>query len=801
MNWPGRASNRSSVNEKIYFSKGAEMINRKNIDNNLRPFKHVLAKIKKIDLSGLKDDQVKALSISLKKRAINGEKTEDLMPGLFAVVFEAVKRTLDITPFDVQLIAAAAMTDGRIIEMPTGEGKTLAAVFTACLNALSGKGVHVLTFNDYLAKRDALWMKPVYDFLGFSVLYINEGMSIKARKEAYNADITYVTAKEAGFDYLKSFLAYDVDSIVQRGFHLAIIDEADSILIDEARIPLVIAGDIPSLVEIEKKIFKTVSGLERDTHFETDEYSDNIYLTERGVAYIEKSLLLDNLYDSRNIDILAKANVILQAQFLLKKDVDYIVRNNEIMLVDEFTGRIVKNRQWPDGLHAAVELKEGLIPQNKGVVMNSITLQNFLKLYPDICGMTGTATSASPEFDEFYNKTVTVIPPNKPCARVDHPDEIFMHRDAKFRAISEEIRKGHAAGRPILVGTGSIEESEYLADMLKEDISDIFVLNARNDEEEAMIISNAGKLSAVTISTNMAGRGVDIQLGGKSKEEYKKVCSLGGLYVMGTNRYESVRIDNQLRGRAGRQGDPGESRFFISLEDSLIVKYRINEAIPPQFRNIRQDGPLHNQAINRAVVHTQKIVEGQIFDAKLTLSKYSYLPDDQRKIVHKKRDNILRGLASLSVLDKTDPEKYRDLLTRVSESEYLRAQREIELYAVNKSWADYLLYIESAMDGVQVISMVKGDPFLNFNRRLIEGFDNLEKQINDEILEIYGTLIIKEGKIDLKEMGIMGPSSTRTYLVHDGTELQNFLNDFNASISAPLYAFYLYMDKYKKNKK
>jgi len=778
------------------------MINSKNIDNNLKPFKKTLFEIKKYNLSSLEDSQIAAMSQKLKDRAVNGETPQTLMPEAFAIVFEAVKRTLGITPFDVQLVAAAAMASGRIIEMPTGEGKTLAAVFVAYLRALSGEGVHVLTFNDYLAKRDALWMKPVYEFLNISVRYINEGMKIKERKEAYDAEITYVTAKEAGFDYLKNFLAYDTDSIVQRVFHFAVIDEADSILIDEARIPLVIAGDIPSMVEIEKKIFNTVSTLEKEIHFDTDEYADNIFLTEKGVAFVEKDLKLNNLYDEKNIDIQAKINVILQAQFLLKKDVDYIVKNDEILLVDEFTGRIMKNRQWPDGLHAAVELKEGLIPKSRGIVMNTITLQNFLKLYPVICGMTGTACSAAPEFREFYNKSVTVIPPNKPGIRIDQPDVIFTHKAAKFAAIAEEIRRVHATGRPILAGTGSIEESEYLAGMLIADIKDISVLNAKKDEEEAGIISNAGMLSAVTISTNMAGRGVDIHLGGREAIDHAKICALGGLYVIGTNRYESVRIDNQLRGRAGRQGDPGESRFFISLEDNLIVKFRINDVIPDEYKDIKQNRPLQNSAVNKAIVHTQRVVEGQIFDSKLTLSKYSYIADDQRKIVHKKRENILRGIDVLSVFEKTDPDSYRELLNQVSENEYLRAQKEIELFAMNKCWADHLLIIESALDGVQIISMAKGDPFLHYNQKLIEGFEKLENHIQEVILGIYGTLIVKDGHIDLNKMGVKGPSSTRTYLVHDGTELQSSMNEIAVSaVAAPMYTLYMLFTRFMRRDK
>ncbi len=611
-------------------SGDVKMVNKRNIDNNLKPFHRMLLEIKEHPMSKFDDAQIKAMSQKLKVRVENGGETRQLMPEAFALVFEAVKRTLGITPFDVQLLAATAMAAGRIIELPTGEGKTLVAVFAAYLGALSGKGVHVLTFNDYLAKRDALWMKPVYEFLGLSVHYINESMNKKERKEAYNADITYLTAKEAGFDYLRSFLVYDTDAVVQRPFHLAIIDEADSILIDEARIPLVIAGDMPTQIKIEKRIFTVVSKLQNDSHFIMDEYANNVSLTESGVAFIEEQLGVGNLYEAQNFDTLTKVNVMLQAVFLLKKDIDYIVRNNEVLLIDEFTGRIMKDRQWPDGLQAAVEIKEGLVPKLQGTVMNRITLQNFLQFYPNLCGMTGTACPAAPEFNRFYNKAVTVIPSNKPCIRIDYPDVIFTHKEAKYLAVTQEIIKAHALGRPILVGTSSIEESEYLLDMLKPHIPDITVLNAKNDTEEAEIIANAGKLNAVTISTNMAGRGVDIRLGGKESAEYEKVCTLGGLYVIGTNRYESVRIDNQLRGRAGRQGDPGESRFFISLEDDLLLKYRISDCIPDKIRNLKQNEPLQNSAISRAVVHIQKVSEGQTFDAKITLSKYSCVAEDQR---------------------------------------------------------------------------------------------------------------------------------------------------------------------------
>lgn len=783
------------------------MENSRNVEYNLSVYKHTLNDIKKVTASAMDDTQLKALAQALKKRAQNGESVKDLLPEVFAVVFEVVKRTMGMTPHDVQLLAATAMAEGRIVELPTGEGKTLAAVFVACLGALSDKGVHVLTFNDYLAKRDALWMKPVYEFWGLSVSYINEGMSQKERKKAYSADVTYLTAKEAGFDYLRGFLVYETDSIVQRPFHMAIIDEADSILIDEARIPLVIAGDMPVQIEIDRNIFDAVSKLQIDNHFVMDEYANNISLTESGVTFLEGQIGLSNLYGAENLELLAKVNVILQAQFLLKRDVDYIVRNEEVQLVDEFTGRIVKNREWPDGLQAAVEIKEGIIPKAHGIVMNRMTLQNFFQFYPNLCGMTGTAGSSAHEFYEFYNKSVTVIPPHRPCIRIDHPDYVFATKEAKYQAVVGEIRKVHAAGRPILVGTATIEESEYLAATLRPYVPGVTVLNAKNDAEEAEIIANAGKPDAVTISTNMAGRGVDIRLGGRNGEKFDQVCALGGLYVIGTNRYESVRIDNQLRGRAGRQGDPGESRFFISLEDDLMVKYCLSDNIPPKYMDRKHNGPLNNPAINKAVTHTQRVVEGQTLDAKITLSKYSSVAEDQRKIVYEKRMRILNDEDALSVLEKTNPDKFREILAQVPEREFLRAQKEIELFTINQCWADHLLIIESALDEVQVISQARGDPYSTYNRKLIEAFDDLEKHIRSVILEIFDRIVIVDGHIDLAERGVRGPSSTRTYMVNDGTEQLNVINGLAASsnpVSALLFGFYLFVvffDKLIKRKR
>ncbi len=777
------------------------MVNRRNIDANLKPFKKILAEIKQYDFSEKTDGEIKEISQTLQKRAQEGASKEGLLPEGFAVVYEAVRRTLQLTPFDVQLIAAAAMAQGRIVELPTGEGKTLVAVFTAYLGGLFGRGVHVLTFNDYLAKRDAQWMGPVYKFLGLKAAHIGELMTAEQRKAAYAADVTYVTAKEAGFDYLRAFLAFDEKEVAQRPFYMAVIDEADSILIDEARIPLVIAGDLPAYVEIEKKIFEAVAGLQKDVDFLVDEYADNIYLTEKGIAAVEGFLGIKNLYDAENIGVQTRVNLILQAEFLLKKDVDYIVRGGEVLLVDEYTGRIMKNRQWPDGLQAAVEIKEGLVPKTQGVVMNRITLQNFLQFYPKLCGMTGTACASGPEFFEFYDKIVTPVPPHKLCVRRDCPDVIFSNKTAKTQAIAEEIKNTHLTGRPVLVGTASIEESEKLAEMLRPHIPNLAVLNAKNDEMEAEIIAGAGKLNAVTISTNMAGRGVDIRLGGGDLQEYKQVCALGGLYVIGTNRYESVRIDSQLRGRSGRQGDPGESRFFVSLQDDMIVKYRVDEQLPERYKDLKMAGAIGNPAINKAIERTQRVVEGRTLDGKITLAKYAAIPEDQRRLVHTMRQDVLFENKELSVLEELAPEKRGSILERVPEQEFLNAQKLIALFAINKCWADYLLFTESVQDEIRMVSSVGADPLVHYNRKLIDGFEELEENIRKEILAIWSAAVIKDGHIDLNRMGVRGPSSTRTYMVHDGTEQITVNAIASGMVNAPLYLFYLLVEYFKRGRK
>lgn len=780
------------------------MVNRKNIDYNLKPLRRRLREIRGLIREDCESESIRYRSQKLKARAVAGEPAEALQAEAFALAYEAAKTALGLITHDVQLLAALAMADGRIIELPTGEGKTLAAVFTAYLMALPGRGMHVLTANDYLAKRDAGWMKPVYDLLDVSVGAIGESTDREARKAAYGADITYITAKEAGFDYLRGFLAYDEASVVQRPFHFAIIDEADSILIDEARNPLVVSGEDSSDFALDKQIFRAAGKMLLGRHFNMDEHGSELYLEEAGIAFLEEQLGLSDIYEDGNLPVMEKAEAVLQALHQLKRDVDYIVRDGRVRIVDHFTGRVAENRQWTDALQAAVEMKEGLAQTAKGRIMNSITLQNFLNLYPGFCGMSGTARQAASEFLKFYNTSVTVIPPDRPCIRTDHPDWVFVTKADKYRALVAEIKKVHAAGQPVLIGTCSIEESESLADMLRGDIKNLSVLNAKQDAEEAEIIAEAGMPGAVTISTNMAGRGVDIRLGGTDEKYYGKVCALGGLYVIGTGRHESVRIDNQLRGRAGRQGDPGMSRFFISLDDDLLVRYGLSGVIPQKYTRMAQDGPLRNGEIVKAVARTQSIVEAQTFDAKITLSRYSRLVEDQRLLVHNKRESILLGEMRLSIMEQERPDQYRALLERISEDEYAHALRQITLFALNRCWSDHLQFIDSVMDEIRVISAVREDPLVYYNRKLNSGFEQLEKHVRRMILEIFDAIIIRDGCVDLAGMHIAGPTSSRTYIVHDGAELQNLFSGAAAigaaAFAAPLFFISLLTDRLRRSR-
>jgi preprotein translocase subunit SecA len=739
------------------------------VEEDLTPYRQVLDEVDRQgeSLKRETDERLREIVASLREQAQKGTPLNNLLVDLFAVAREAAERVLGMRPFDVQVMAGVALHRGKLVEMQTGEGKTLVAVLPACLNALSGKGTHILTFNDYLARRDAAWMGPLYHFLGLSVGAVQEEMKIDARRAAYRADITYATAKEAGFDFLRMYLCRDRGELVQKPFDYAIVDEADSILIDEARVPLVIAGERPILEASPYLIAEVVKGLKQGDDWETDENKRNVFLTERGIDRIEEALKCGDLHGEENYQLLTDINQALHAHVLLRRDVDYIVRRDRIELVDEFTGRVVDDRRWPDGLQEALEAKEGLAIQPGGRILGSIALHHFLKQYPKLSGMTATALPAAEEFEDFYGLKVVPIPPNRPCHRKDLPDLIFTDKLAKYQALVDEIDRVHRTGRPILIGTCSVEESEMLAGQLQDAGIVCQVLNAKNDEAEAEIIARAGAARAVTISTNMAGRGTDIKLGGAREEGRGEVVSLGGLYLIGTNRHESRRIDDQLRGRAGRQGDPGTSRFFVSLEDDLMVRFGIDRLIPAKFRPAPQAEPIEHPVIRREIERLQRIVEGQNYEIRKTLRRYSSIVEEQRQKLQDWRMAILVGEAKPDLCAARVPERYHLLCERFGTETVERAERAITLHQIDQCWADHLAFTQHVREGIHLVGIGGLDPLREFQKQIAEAFWKLRQTIEDRIAEAFVSIKITNHGIDIDEAGLRGPSSTWTYLIND----------------------------------
>jgi preprotein translocase subunit SecA len=608
-------------------------------------------------------------------------KTEDLARWI-SLAATAACRVLGQDMYDVQLRGALALARGSIAEMQTGEGKTLAAVPAISWFAREHRGVHVMTVNDYLARRDAAWMGGIYRLLGFSVAHVQQGMAPAQRRAAYAADITYATQNEIGFDFLRDRIAMRPDEQVHREFHAAVIDEADSILIDEARVPLVIAGGESGDRGLAYVADQIVRGLCPGEHFTVDPGGHNAALTDSGIHAVEIAVGCGNLFDDRSLPIHGAVEEALHAHALLRRDIDYIVKNGAIEMVDEFKGRIALDRRWPAGLHTAIEVKEGVAAKSQGMILGQITLQHLVALYPMVCGMTGTAATQSLEFLKVYGLKVETIPANRPVIRVDHPDIVFPTRAAKEQAVVAEIRRAHAIGQPVLVGTASVADSERLSGLLAEVPHE--VLNARHDEREAAIIARAGRRGAVTVSTNMAGRGTDIRLG-------DGVIELGGLYVIGTNKHESRRIDNQLRGRAGRQGDPGHSRFLISLEDDLMVRYG---EIDPRYR----DDP----------DTLQRLIEGQHLDTRVFLHGYEVPFEGQRNKIHTWRQEIL-------------------------ESDRPELEKRIALRAIDDLWADHLARASEYRSGVHWVAWSGRDPHRQYLLRIDEWFREMEASLPDEI--------------------------------------------------------------------
>lgn len=713
------------------------------------------------------DDELGLRSLTLRDRARAGEPRADLRAPLFALARDAARRALGQRPFDEQILAGLALDEGRVVEMLTGEGKTLAAVLPAALNALSGRGVHILTFNDYLARRDAEWMGPVYRMLGLSVGYVQQGMAGAARRAAYRADITYVTAKEAGFDHLRDLLVLKAADMVHRPFHVALVDEADSLLIDEARVPLVIAGSFARDASWAPRLAELVAALTPGIHFDTDEHRRDVELTDAGIEHVERALGCDGLHRAEHLALLTEINCALHARVLLRRDVDYIVRDRRVDMVDEFTGRVVADRHWPDGLQAALEAKEGLALRPDGRILGSMTLQRFLGGYPRLCGMTGTARDAAAELYALYGLEVTVIPTHRPMVRVDRKDAVYASRDAKERAVVGDIARAHAAGRPVLVGTSTVRESERLAQQLWSAGIPAVVLNAKNDAEEAPIIARAGSLGAVTISTNMAGRGTDIRLGGEHEQDRGRVARLGGLYVIGTNLHESRRVDLQLRGRAGRQGDPGESRFFVSLEDDLLVRYGIDGLIPARLRPGLSDGPVENPVVRREVARAQRIVEGQNAEIRRTLSRYTAVVEKQQRRLFDRRRALLTGEETPDLWAARASERRAPLVAAAGEAAVVEAERVITLGCIDRAWRDHLALCADVREGIHLVRLGGQDPLVRFTSDAIAAFTTIDDAIDEAVVEALATIRVDGSDLDLTGTGLTSPSSTWTYLVND----------------------------------
>ncbi len=603
----------------------------------LKQLRPLVTRINELESSiqSLDDVALAAKSVEFKQRLEKGEPLDDLLPEAFAVVREAGKRVLGERHYDVQLVGGIVLHQGKIAEMKTGEGKTLTSTLPVYLNALTSKGVHVVTVNDYLAARDSEWMGKVYTFLGMSFGKIIHGLDDKERRAAYAADITYGTNNEFGFDYLRDNMKFDLVDFCQRGFNFAIVDEVDSILIDEARTPLIISGPADISTELYKNVNQIIPKFEKDEHYTLDEKARQVSLTEEGVALGEKLLEVENLYDPTSIEKLHHLNQALKAHVIFKSDVDYIVRNNQVIIVDEFTGRTMEGRRYSDGLHQALEAKERVKIEQENQTLASITFQNYFRMYEKLAGMTGTADTEAPEFKKIYNLDVVVMPTNQPMVRDDYADVIYKNEAAKYRAVVNEIAELHKIGRPVLVGTISIDVSEKISVMLQKNKVEHEVLNAKHHEREAEIIAGAGQLGKVTIATNMAGRGTDIKLG-------PGVVEVGGLHILGTSRHESRRIDNQLRGRAGRQGDPGSSRFYLSLEDDLLRIFgsgRITGIMDKL--GMEEDEPIEHNMISRAIENAQRKVEGHNFDIRKHLLEYDDVMNKQREVIYRQRRDVL----------------------------------------------------------------------------------------------------------------------------------------------------------------
>ncbi len=661
-------------------------------DRTLKQIQPLVTRINELEqtVSSLDDAQLAARTVEFRERVAKGEDLDKLLPEAFATMREAGKRVLGERHYDVQLIGGVILHQGKIAEMKTGEGKTLTSTLPVYLNALGGKGVHLVTVNDYLASRDADWMGAVYNFLGISVGKIVHDMGDSERREAYAADVTYGTNNEFGFDYLRDNMKFDLDDFCQRGFNFAIVDEVDSILIDEARTPLIISGPAEISTEMYHNVDKIMSAFKEEEHYEVDEKAKQVSLTDEGIALGEQLLGVDNLYEPDAIEQLHHLNQALKAHTLFQRDVDYIVKNNEVVIVDEFTGRTMEGRRYSDGLHQALEAKEHVQIEKENQTLASITFQNYFRMYDKLSGMTGTADTEAAEFKNIYDLDVVLMPTNMPMVRKDFADVIYKNIAAKDRAVVREIQELHEKGQPVLVGTISIDVSEKISRMLKKVNVEHEVLNAKQHDREAEIIAQAGQYGKVTIATNMAGRGTDIKLSPESKEA-------GGLHILGTSRHESRRIDNQLRGRSGRQGDPGSSRFFLSLEDDLLRIFgsgRISGIM--EKLGMEEDEPIEHTLISKAIENAQKKVEGHNFDIRKHLLEYDDVMNKQREVIYRQRREVLAGDNLQSTIQDMITDQIEGVVSRFANTRLASEDWEwdgfeehmLELVQINPEWSD-----------------------------------------------------------------------------------------------------------------
>ena len=767
-------------------------------NKNAKEIKRIRSIVEEINglepsLLSLSDTSLRAKTQEFKDRLAKGETLDDILPEAFAVVREASKRVLGMRHFDVQMIGGIVLHRGNIAEMRTGEGKTLVATLPVYLNALSGKGVHVVTVNDYLAKRDSEWMGRLYNFLGLSTGLIVAGLDYDQRKQSYGADITYGTNNEFGFDYLRDNMVVHADQMVQRPLNYAIVDEVDSILIDEARTPLIISGPGERSTERYYELAKVVPHLVKDEDYTIDEKQKTIAPTEEGIAKVEKMLHIENLYDSSNLELNHLLSASLRAYAMMERDKDYVVKDGEVVIVDEFTGRLMFGRRYSDGLHQAIEAKEGLRVERESQTLASITFQNYFRMYEKLSGMTGTAKTEEQEFNNIYGLEVYEIPPNKVLARVDMPDLIFKTKDAKYRAVVRDVVERHKTGQPILVGTTSITQSEMLSDKLTKAGVPHNVLNAKHHEQEAEIVANAGQHGMVTIATNMAGRGTDISLG-------EGVAELGGLHILGTERHESRRIDNQLRGRSGRQGDNGSSQFFLSLEDDLMRIFGADNIAGMMDKlGMEEDEPIEHSLITKSIERAQKKVENHNFNIRKYILEYDDVMNQQREVLYGQRrlilnnqslretilhmvDNLIINAMNQYADEKLYPEEWnyegllkhleiyflepgmltveqmeefgraelQDHLIDIAHKEYEKREslfgeanmRELEkaimLKVVDSKWMEHLDSMDMLKEGIGLRAYGQKNPLVEYKFEAYDMFENMKEAITDEtIMYLY----------------------------------------------------------------